>query len=416
MRLFLQYRFLIIILFFILFFILVFSRCINNEKEKPVITAQNKAFEQFAGSDKCISCHKNIYDTHIQTAHFLTSAPANAENIKGSFDTGRNTFAYLNGSVMAMEKTTDSFYQVGYINGIEKKRQRFDITIGSGIKGQSYASWQHNNLAQLPITYFTSSSQWANSPGYPNHIAFNRPITSRCLECHATYATKISEEEKEPEEFDRNRIIFGVDCEKCHGPAVKHVAFQTQNPNDTLGKFIIKPSAFSRRQSLDICALCHGGRMKKTKPSFQFTAGDMLSDFFQIDTAKKDTSSIDVHGNQFALLAASKCYTKTSTLTCISCHNVHENEQGKAALFSQRCISCHSENNHANIVLCKLTAKIGKAIKTNCTNCHMPAQPSLAIAVMLQGATNPTRAMMHTHYIKVYPEESKKILAFLQKK
>jgi hypothetical protein len=409
-----QYRSSVVIIFIILLCILFFTKCINNEKNKQDNDTLNKDYEKFAGSDKCISCHKNIYNSHMQTAHFLTSLPATAKSIKGSFGTGTNTFTYQNGGVIAMEKRADSFYQVGYINGIEKKDQRFDMVIGSGTKGQSYASWQHDKLVQLPITYFTSAGQWANSPGYPNHIAFNRPITSRCLECHATYADKISAEGKEPELFDKDRMILGVGCENCHGPAAKHVEFQTRNPKDTQARFIINPATFTRLQSLDMCSLCHGGRMQKSKPSFEFTAGDKLSDYFRMDTVRKDTASIDVHGNQYTLLAASKCFTKTSTLTCVSCHNTHENEQGKTMLFSQKCFSCHNDE-HTNAVVCKLTAKHAKTIKVNCTKCHMPQQPSLAIAVMLQGQTNPARAMMHTHYIKVYPEESKKILAFLQK-
>ncbi len=414
MQLILKYRYSSIIIFIILLSVLVFANCVNVEKDKSIYNTQNKNYEKFAGSNKCISCHKNIYDSHIKTAHFLTSSSATAQSIKGSFDSGQNIFVYGNGSIMAMEKRADSFYQAGYINGIEKKKQRFDITIGSGTKGQSYASWQNDNLVQLPITYFTSAAQWANSPGYPNRIAFNRPITSRCLECHSTYAEKISEGDKEPEKFDRNRIVFGVDCENCHGPAAQHVAFQTQNPKDTQGKYIINPATFSRRQSLDMCALCHGGRMQKTKPSFEFTAGDKLSNYFLTDTVSRDTNSIDVHGNQYALMAASKCFTKTSSLTCNTCHNPHENEKGKTASFSQKCISCHNEE-HKNTVVCKLIASHGKAIKTNCVGCHMPQQPSLAIAVMLQGQTDPTRTMIHTHYIKVYREESKKILAFINK-
>jgi Cytochrome c554 and c-prime len=413
MRLTPKYRSLSVIVILILICILLFSQCINKGNDKANINKQNKKYEEFAGSVKCIACHRSIYDTHIYTAHFLTSLPAAAGSIKGSFHTGDNTFVYENGSMIAMEKNADSFYQVGYINGVEKKRQRFDIVIGSGTKGQSYASWQQDHMVQLPITYFTSAAQWANSPGYPNHIAFNRPITSRCLECHTTYAEKISDEDKEPELFEKSRIILGVDCEKCHGPAAEHVAFQTKNPKDTQGRFIVNPATFSRRQSLDMCALCHGGRMQKIRPSFQFTAGDKLADYFKIDTTAKDTGSIDVHGNQYALMTASKCFKNSSTLTCTTCHNTHENEKGNTALFSKKCIACHN-NEHENTLVCKLTAVYGKAINVNCTSCHMPEQPSLAIAVMLPGASNPARAMMHTHYIKVYPDESKKILDFIK--
>lgn len=289
------------------------------------------------------------------------------------------------------------------------------MVIGSGTKGQSYATWLHSRLFQLPITYFTSAGQWSNSPGYPNKIAFNRPITSRCLECHATYVDKTSAEGIEPEEFDKNRMLLGVDCEKCHGPAEKHVEFQTQNPAEKMGKFIINPALFSRQQSLDMCGVCHGGRLQKTKPSFEFTAGDKLSDYFLIDTTAKDANSIDVHGNQYGLLVSSKCFSMSKTLTCNTCHNTHENEKGKTALFSQRCISCHT-GKHTDAPLCKMTASIGPEINKNCTNCHMPKMQSMAIAVLLQGNDIPTPAFIHTHLIKVYPDETKNILAFLKNK
>ncbi|MEO6537640.1 MAG: multiheme c-type cytochrome [Ferruginibacter sp.] len=409
-----KYRSYIITLLSISISIFLFTKCINIANEQPgTVVTSDSSFEKYAGSQTCASCHKDIYDKHMLTAHFLTSAIATETNIKGSFQPGMNSFVYNNGNSISMEKKADGFYQAGYINGIEKKSQRFDMVIGSGTKGQSYASWVHNKLVQLPITYFTAAHQWSNSPGYPNKMAFNRPITSRCLECHSTYADKISSTGVEPEEFDRNRIISGVDCEKCHGPAGKHVAFQTKNPLETKAKYIINPATFSRLQSLDMCSLCHGGRLQKSQPSFEFTAGDKLSDFFVMDTTAKDANNIDVHGNQYGLLAASKCFKLSKTLTCISCHNTHENEKGKMALYSQRCMTCHSIE-HKNDMVCKLTHTLGGVIKTNCIDCHMPEQPSMAIAVILQGATTPTPASMRTHYIKIYNDETKKILAYFK--
>lgn len=414
MRLFTQYRSLFVILFLLLISVIFFTKCVTNEKNKPNSYVEDNGYKKFAGSGKCIACHKNIYDTHIYTAHFLTSGIATEKNIKGSFDVGKNTYEYNNGSIIAMEKRENGFYQVAYINGQEKKSQRFDIFFGSGTKGQSYASWQKNKLLQMPVTYFTSADQWSNSPGYPNKIAFNRPITSRCLECHSTFIQKISEEKKEPEDFDRNQVILGVDCERCHGPAAKHVEFQTQNPKETKGQFIIDPARLSRQQSLDMCALCHGGRLQKTKPSFEFITGDKLSDYFLIDTAAKDANNIDVHGNQSGLLGASKCFKNSKTLTCITCHNTHENEKGKNELFAQRCMSCHN-NEHKNVVQCTMTSFLGSSIKANCIDCHMPELPSMAIAVLLQGATSPTPAKMRSHFIKVYPDETKKVLDFIKK-
>lgn len=393
--------------------IFLFIKC-TNSVNKAAAAASGSNYANYAGSEKCISCHKAIYDTHIHTAHFLTSGIASEKNITGSFDSGKNTFTYSSGDVMQMEKHPSGFFQAAYINGVERKSQRFDIVIGSGTKGQSYATWADNKLMQLPITYFTSAHAWSNSPGYPDKIAFNRPITSRCLECHATFAEKIGPQNNGPEAFNPNRMILGVDCEKCHGPALEHVTYQTEHPEDKKGKFIINPAAFTRQQSLDMCTLCHGGRLQKTKPSFGFTAGNKLSNYFLIDTTAKNVDNIDVHGNQFGLMAASKCFIKSGTLTCNNCHNTHENEKGKGAIFSERCMSCHN-TQHGNGVVCKMTSSLGNTISKKCVDCHMPELPSMAIAVLLQGSNMPTPAYMHTHLIKAYPEATKKVMDYLKK-
>ena len=92
-------------------------------------------------------------------------------------------------------------------------------------------------------------------------------------------------------------------------------------------------------------------------------------------------ADIDVHGNQFGLLVMSKCFYH-GNITCINCHNTHENENGKTELFSQRCITCHNQGHEK---VCKMTAAIGPSITQNCIDCHMPKQPSHAVSVYLQG-------------------------------
>ncbi len=393
--------------------VFLLANCFNSSNETTANPNTSVKQPKFAGAAACAACHKEIYAAHLATAHFHTSELATAAHIKGGFDSGKNTYTFPDGNWVKMEKRNGGFYQSAYFNGVEKKSQRFDISFGSGTKGQSFAAWTGNVLVQLPITYFTAADQWSNSPGYPNKILLNRVVTSRCLECHATYLEKISPEAAELEKFNKASVVLGVDCEKCHGPAVDHITYQAAHPTEKKAAFIINPKTFTRAQSLDMCALCHGGRLQKTKPSFSFTAGDTLAAYFAIDTVSKDPNNIDVHGNQYGLLAASKCFLKSNTLTCTTCHNPHENEKGKVAAFAEKCISCHN-SKLAGSVLCTKTASLGQAINTQCTNCHMPELPSKSIAVLLQGKEQLTSATMHTHFIRAYPEETKKITAFIQ--
>ena len=415
MKRFISYQRSAIAIFFIVSCVFILIQCINNgnnakekkESDATITDAKNVNFQQFAGSETCGKCHKEIYETHIRTGHYLTSRPAIEKYIKGSFEKGKNVYPYNPFLSVAMEKRDSGLYQVEYVNGVEKSARSFDIVVGSGAKGQTYLSWKNNELFQMPISYFTAADEWANSPGYPNRVVFNRPVTSRCMECHSTYVNTISATKKEPEEFDHYQILYGVDCEKCHGPAAKHVEYQTQHPKDTKAKYIINPAMLSRQQNLDLCALCHGGRLQKTKPSFEFIAGDKLSDYFVRDTSSPDTKSIDVHGNQFGLLGESKCFRMSATLTCVTCHNPHENERGKVALFSQRCMTCHNKEHGT---FCKINPAQVLSINTNCVDCHMPRQPSKSIALLLPGEVAPTAALIHTHFIKVYPDETKKFI------
>ena len=118
----------------------------------------------------------------------------------------------------------------------------------------------------------------------------------------------------------------------------------------------------------------------------------------------QNINTVDVHGNQLGLLQASKCFQLSKTMTCITCHDPHKNEREKTELFSQRCMSCHTEQH-------KTIAGISNNnLIKNCIDCHMPLQASISISFLLQGKTEPVNATMRTHYITVYNDETKKFI------
>ncbi len=185
-----------IVLFIIFFSGFFLAQCVNRQGEKKMSGKENAtaettpsvSYSQFSGSAKCAGCHKDIYEKHIQTAHYLTSQPAEEKYISGSFKPGNNTYSYNPLLRIDMEKRDSGFYQVVYYKGEKKKELRFDIVTGSGVMGQSYLYWRNNKLFQMPVSYFTAAQRWSNSPGFPDKVMLDRPITARCLECHVTYA------------------------------------------------------------------------------------------------------------------------------------------------------------------------------------------------------------------------------------
>src|SRR5947208_200806 len=76
----------------ILYFGNVMFTSFNTLTKQP--NAENVDRNKFAGSASCAGCHKDIYESHIKTAHYLDSRPAAKEFIKGSFSPGKNKFVY----------------------------------------------------------------------------------------------------------------------------------------------------------------------------------------------------------------------------------------------------------------------------------------------------------------------------------
>ena len=87
-------------------------------------------------------------------------------------------------------------------------------------------------------------TEWANSPGFPfSQVIYSRPITSRLHGMPQHIRQGGFGSFVEPEEFDHNQMILGVDCEKCHGAGEKHVEYQLQNPD-------VKPLSISLTRHL----------------------------------------------------------------------------------------------------------------------------------------------------------------------
>jgi hypothetical protein len=338
-------------------------------------------------------------ETHLHTAHWLSSTAASAATIKGSFKKDRNRYVYNPRLEVVMEKKNGVFLQSSYFNGNLYEAEAFDIVIGSGRKGQSYLYWDNNRLFQLPISYYTPAGAWCNSPGYPMNMAYyNKQVPGQCMECHATAATLFTADNGAVT-YDRNSVVLGIGCQRCHGDATRHIEWHTAHPGDSAeGKFIVNAKRLSRQQRLDACALCHSGFRKQLTPSFSFRVGDTLDKFSTAvyDSAAAANASLDVHGNQYGLLTSSRCFIKSGTLDCSFCHNVHIDEAGQMRTFSQRCIGCHNP-------LPPHPGQDSALLVANCVDCHMPLLPSNKILLQLSGGEKPVNDLVRTHHIAIYP-------------
>jgi hypothetical protein len=389
--------------------VFIFSQCLHQVK--PADPRGGK----YAGSAACLKCHKDVYQNYFHSAHFLTSRVPSLKNVHGSFKPDSNTVAFKNNIVVVMEKQHDSLYEVSYAGGKRDRKERLDIAFGSN-RGESFLYWKNNQVYQLPVTYYISLHQWGNSPAYSADSAnFSRVIGTRCFECHASYIKALPDSTGTINNnlLDRNSLIMGVDCERCHGPGAGHVNFHTHNPAEKQPMYITKIGSLTRQQRIDLCSVCHSGNSNiMTRSTFGFKPGDTLAHYTIGNPfhAYQDIEKVDVHGNQVKLLTNSKCFMN-SKIECATCHSVHSNEAKSVAVYSARCSACHSQANHN---YCKIAPQLGAVINGNCIECHMPVKTSHSIVINGVGKQISAPFLARTHLIAIYPDDSKRIMAMLK--
>ena len=345
--------------------------------------------DAYVGDEACAACHEQEVRTYRTTAHSTTSSLPDAHSVAGNFNAGSNTLHTANPSLsFRMNANADGYFEsavdeIGPAKAIELS-ERVDVVIGSGRKAQTYLFWKGDDLFELPVSYWTASGQWTNSPGFPDgSLHFDRPIIPRCLECHGSLFKSLP---PPPNRYAKASLVLGITCEKCHGPGREHIARRGA------AEAILNSARLSRSRQLDACALCHAGAGTSIAPALSFTVGDDLKKYLTLPRSAPG-AAVDVHGNQVELLESSRCF-RSSNLSCTSCHDVHKPQRDTAA-FSQHCLACHKAQQ------CGEYARQGARIAANCVDCHMPLQKSDLLFAQSDGQE--LRPLVRTHRIGIYP-------------
>ena len=141
---------------------------------------------------------------------------------------------------------------------------------------------------------------------------------------------------------------------------------------------------------MDVCGWCHAGHGTLLQPAFSYIPGEPLDKYLELPQPDPQ-APIDVHGSQVELLQQSRCF-QSSTMTCLTCHDVHATQNDPAA-FSQHCLHCHKVESHP---------KMSHQIADNCIDCHMPKQQTNLIVFSWNGRK--VSPEVRTHWIRIYPE------------
>lgn len=281
------------------------------------------------------------------------------------FAPGRGSFATRDAGLrFEMTREGSDFIQTAIHatpTGEQRTSTRVALVYGLGAADQVFHGWHGDQLVELPMAWLHPQNQWGITPyaAFSTAADFSRETTTRCLECHNTWF------EHTPgtlNQYNPQSLILGVTCERCHGPGHEHVAYHQAHPEAETGHAIVHPGRLTRNRQMDVCGQCHSNTFKPRGPTFSYRPGKPLESYFRISISQHPEK--DHVANQVQYLRQSKCFQKSESLTCITCHNPHRPDQAKSVRGS--CAKCHQPAD------CGEQSRLPAAVRGLCVDCHMP--------------------------------------------
>lgn len=197
------------------------------------------------------------------------------------------------------------------------------------------------------LTHFAAEDSLGITPGHtaaepspgltPHGRELSPEDTRKCFRCHSTRPAI-------PDEgWDVRDLIPNVSCERCHGPARRHVVDARAGRTDLPMPFGLE--SWTAETQLALCGQCH------RHPS-RATPGAIRPD----NTALARFQPVGI--------AQSKCYKRSAgALSCVNCHDPHGRASSDVAGYEAACLRCHERPRNSG---CPVSPRTG------CIGCHMP--------------------------------------------
>jgi predicted CXXCH cytochrome family protein len=337
-----------------------------------VVRAPAAAVPGYAGASACVNCHANEHRVWAQSRHSKMVQPATTAGVIGDFSRGRMV---LRGERYAVRQANGGFYMTeSYLFG-KPQEHRVNYTLGNRRIQHYLTTLADGKIIVLPPTWDAVRKEWFHAadiddpeeaPGVLVQV-WNK----NCYSCH------VSQEQKNFDSVERRYgtawVDFGINCERCHGPARDHVA------HGNAGGVVVQTRLDAARNTA-ICAQCHSFRdiyvdgfaagdnyYDHFLPVLEYTLNDSADPAYWADGRTRRFSN-DAFG-----LWQSECFLKGGA-TCLDCHAVpHNTDIDRNPQLrpdtNALCTRCH--------------AKIGAGVSahthhpqgsrgSSCIECHMP--------------------------------------------
>ena len=371
--------------------------------QAPVLT-------DFAGSDRCVSCHQTQYAAWRGSTHGTAGGAPGSVKVIAPFNgtpirfrdavvipsAGRGyTFTVRQEGRPERSFTVDGVIGGGHMvgGGTQAFVSRFPDGTWRMLPfdwSRQTATWFCNTESRLnkgwvPVTADIRLADCGDWP--PQRILGDEPRFANCQGCHGSQID--IHFDSVAKKWNTSMATLAINCESCHGPAKRHVELMTvaarngkaqqpasgsRNPEDIGLRSL---ATLDKDQSLGVCFRCHSLKSQLAK---HYEPGAPLTTYYALRLTQLGDEALlpDGRTRTFAYQEghlSSACYVKGG-MTCTSCHDPHS--QGYRDVFGtplagrfddRQCTSCHA-SKAANPTLHTKHAAASEG--SRCTSCHMP--------------------------------------------
>jgi len=216
---------------------------------------------------------------------------------------------------------------------------------GLGEAGQTYILEKNGELYESFVSYYKAIDGLDITMGdQPLHPATLSEAAGRrigpheietCFGCHTTNSIHDGK-------LEESKMLPGVQCERCHGPSDNHLAGLKKGDPQLFKMAGLK--AMSAEESAQFCGQCHR--------TWQYVA-------------EHGPHGLGNVRFQPYRLTNSKCFdVDDKRISCLACHDPHQNIDHTAADYDGRCQACHA-SGQAGVKICPVASR-------ECSTCHMP--------------------------------------------
>ena len=278
----------------------------------------------YLGPKACTPCHASRVHEFLQTIHARACRRPQDGPMAPGFDKGLGRYITAeSGLRFDMTHEGNDYFQTAIQqspNGENRVKSRIDLVYGANKADEVFFTWRGDRLYELMTVWLHPNNQWANTSfNRYGGGGFARETTIRCLECHTTWFAHVT---GTANQYQPDSFILGTTCEKCHGPGKDHVEFHRTHPRATAAHAILNPANLSRERLLEVCTQCHANFTKPRGPANKYRPGEPLDQYYRLAQTKyRDEDHV---ANQIKYLRQSKCFQKSETMTCVTCHDPHK--------------------------------------------------------------------------------------------